>query len=774
VDVAKYWSRRGNSYDLKLEGVEHSQFVRNAIWDTGPADDYGDADTPETYVLFEPIGGPVAAKGGKKGGGGNDSGSNGSAPSDITLTNDSVDENSIGGTVIGTLGAVDADSRERFTFTLLDDAGGLFAISGKNKLVVADGAEIDYEAGATRQITVLVTDKKGNTYQETMTISVNNLTETPNTQPTEITLSNMAVDENSAGGTVIGTLGTNDTDAGDSWTYVITLDPDQKFQIIGGQLVLRNGAALDYETAMSHSVTIQVTDSTGASFFETFTIGVNDVFEAVNSAPTDMDISGNSVTEGAANGTLVGVLTTIDPDSGESFTYTLLDSAGGRFTLDGDRLEIANDTLIDFETDPSHTVTVQVTDSAGNTYDETFTIQVQDVAGPLAEQPGYIQALIPAVNGEAYYFWPDGDTGTAPTTITFAILTDFPSYYDPSNMFYTDYTSGAVSFDQLTAAQLSVISQLLGEIEDFANVEFVEVGSASQANITFGMYYQDSGIGAYAWYPSASGSEGTVSGDIWLNSRYDTSPTTDDTIGADWARSTISHELGHAMGLKHPGDYNAGGGGTPGPYLDAEVDNNQYTVMSYNDFPYSGADPTDYMLYDIATLQYLYGANTNYAAGDDVYVFNTSSNLIDTIWDAGGFDTFSAAGATTAVTIDLNQGGFSSIGLTNNIAIAYGAEIEAAVGGSKADTLIGNSLGNSFTGGGGADTFVFADNWGSDIVLDFQDGLDTLDLSGTGLLYADLSIGNGVSGAEIASGGSTLVLAGIDASLVDDTDFVFV
>jgi hypothetical protein len=112
VGVAKYWSRRGNSYDLKLEGVEHSQFVRNAIWDTGPADDYGDADTPETYVLFEPIGGPVAAKGGKKGGGGNDSGSNGSAPSDITLTNDSVDENSIGGTVIGTLGAVDADSRE--------------------------------------------------------------------------------------------------------------------------------------------------------------------------------------------------------------------------------------------------------------------------------------------------------------------------------------------------------------------------------------------------------------------------------------------------------------------------------------------------------------------------------------------------------------------------------------------------------------------------------------------------------------------------------------
>jgi hypothetical protein len=44
------------------------------------------------------------------------------------------------------------------------------------------------------------------------------------------------------------------------------------------------------------------------------------------------------------------------------------------------------------------------------------------------------------------------------------------------------------------------------------------------------------------------------------------------------------------------------------------------------------------------------------------------------------------------------------------------------------------------------DIFVFADNWGSDIVLDFQVGLDTLDLSGMGLLYADLSIGNGDRG----------------------------
>ncbi|MEE8456191.1 MAG: M10 family metallopeptidase C-terminal domain-containing protein [Limibaculum sp.] len=677
--MAQGWSRRGNDYDLKLDGIEHSQLVRTAIWDLEQTYDGGDgdaADAPGLDVQFEPFEGPVAAKGGNGGnkGGGGKGGGGGSTPTDITVDDKSIeniflDENSAGGTLLGILDAIDDDMKERFTFTLPGDANGLFAISGKNRLVVADGANIDYEIAQLHTITIRVTDKQGNVYYKTMTISI-----------------------------------------------------------------------------------------------------VDDDSEAQNTAPTDMQLSDDSIPEGSANGTLVGVLTTTDADPNETFTYTLLDSAGGRFVMDGDRLEIADSSLIDFETGPTHDVTVRVTDSAGKTYEETFTIQIEDVTG-LAEQPNYIQALIPAVGGEAYRFWPDGNTATAPTTITFTILTDFPSYYDPSNMLYS---SGTVSFDQLTSAQLTVIYQLLAELEELVNVEFVYVASADDANITFGMYLMDSGIGAYAWYPSHSGSTGSVSGDIWLTSTYDTSPTTDDTIGADWARSTIAHELGHAMGLKHPGDYNAGGGGTPGPYLDPEVDNGQYTTMSYNDFPYSGYDPVDYMLYDIAALQYLYGANTDHATGDDVYVFDTGSKLIDTIWDAGGFDTFSAAGASMGVTIDLNQGGFSSIGLTDNIGIAYGTEIEAAIGGSGDDTLIGNSLDNTFTGGAGADTFVFADNWGFDTILDFEDGVDLIDLSGSGFEFFELlTIIDKESGAEIVAGVSTVVLSGIDFSLVDETDFVF-
>jgi hypothetical protein len=658
--MAKNSARRGISRTTDLNNAEHSQKMHDSVRGGARRHDGDGVDISDPTDVTGVIDGPVAARGGggNKGGG---NGGRGTTPTDITLSGNSVDENSAGGTVIGTLGAVDADRKERFSFSLIDDAGGLFAINGNNRLVVADGANLDFEANPTLDIVVQVTDKQGHTYQETMTISINDLTEIVNAAPTDITLSSTSIDENSAENAVIGTLGNNDSDAGDSWSYQITSDPDQKFAISGTQLVLRGGATLDFETAQSHSVTVLVTDSAGASHFETFVIDVNDLTEIVNTAPTDitlsntsideysaenavigtlgnndpdaddswtyqiagdpgqkfaisgnqlvlrngatldyetaqshsvtvlvtdsadashfetfvidvndvvepenngptdMQLSGGAVLEGVDNGTFVGAVTASDPDAGETFRYTLLDSADGRFALVGDQLEVANISLFDYESQPFHDVTIRVTDSTGNFYDETFTIQVQNVAGALAEQPNYIQALLPNVGGELYFDWPDSNSSTAPTTITFAILTDFPSYYDPANMIYTDYTSGSVSFNQLTTAQRTVIQQLLGEIEDIANVEFVEVGSASQANITFGMYLQDVGIGAYAYYPSASGSTGSKPGDIWLNSRYDTNPTTDDTIGVDWARSTISHELGHALGLKHPGDYNAGG-----------------------------------------------------------------------------------------------------------------------------------------------------------------------------------------------------------------------
>ena len=90
------------------------------------------------------------------------------------------------------------------------------------------------------------------------------------------------------------------------------------------------------------------------------------------------------VVEGAPNGTVLGNLTAIDPDVGETFTYALLDNAGGRFAIDpaSGQLIVANATLIDFDTNTSHDIIVRVTDSGLLTYDEVFTVYVVEAAPP--------------------------------------------------------------------------------------------------------------------------------------------------------------------------------------------------------------------------------------------------------------------------------------------------------------------------------------------------------------------------------------------------------
>src|SRR5204863_147361 len=119
-------------------------------------------------------------------------------------------------------------------------------------------------------------------------------------------------------------------------------------------------------------------------------------------------------------------------------------------------------------------------------------------------------------------------------------------------------------------------------------------------------------------------------------------------------RNTILHELGHALTLKHPGNYDADGSGAPGPYLPTGQDNNKYTVMSYYADPDNGARNPHLGLYDIAALQARFGANLHYRTGNDTYT--GPSGTMQAIWDAGGNDTISGAGRTAAVTINLNDG----------------------------------------------------------------------------------------------------------------------
>ncbi|WP_181702018.1 cadherin domain-containing protein [Chthonobacter albigriseus] len=183
-------------------------------------------------------------------------------------------------------------------------------------------------------------------------------------------------------GAAVGTLSIVDPDAGDSATFTVS---DSRFEVVGQALKLKDGIVLDFEAGALVQVTVTGTDSAGLSVSQTFDIAVTNL----NEAPSTMALSADTVAENAANGTVVGKVTTVDPDEGSSFAYTLLDNAGGRFAIDPatGKITVSDAALIDAEQATSHSVTVEVSDGV-NTTTQTFTISVSDVGEALVLTAG--------------------------------------------------------------------------------------------------------------------------------------------------------------------------------------------------------------------------------------------------------------------------------------------------------------------------------------------------------------------------------------------------
>jgi Ca2+-binding RTX toxin-like protein len=170
---------------------------------------------------------------------------------------------------------------------------------------------------------------------------------------------------------------------------------------------------------------------------------------------------------------------------------------------------------------------------------------------------------------------------------------------------------------------------------------------------------------------------------------------------------TILHEVGHALGLKHPHDDGLNGR----PRFDqlgiGDYDNANWTVMSYDYVDGStlavGNQQTPMPL-DILAIQQIYGANLAFHAGDDVYDLAWGTR---TIWDAGGSDTLDASKYNRGLTIDLREGAFTNTGLASFTAIAFGVVIETGIGTAFIDTMYASDIGGTtLKGGAGDDTYV--------------------------------------------------------------------
>src|SRR3569623_1711424 len=153
-----------------------------------------------------------------------------------------------------------------------------------------------------------------------------------NQAPTDASLTGGTVAENAANGKIVGTVTGSDPDVGAVLSYALTDDAGGRFAINAatGVITVADGALLDYENAASHDVTVRVTDQDGLSFDKTFTLTVSDI----NEAPTNASLTGGTVAENAANGTVVGTVAGADPDDGAVLSYALTGDAGGRFAID--------------------------------------------------------------------------------------------------------------------------------------------------------------------------------------------------------------------------------------------------------------------------------------------------------------------------------------------------------------------------------------------------------------------------------------------------------
>ncbi len=349
-----------------------------------------------------------------------------------------------------------------------------------------------------------------------------------------------------------------------------------------------------------------------------------------------------------------------------------------------------------------------------------------------------------------------------------------------------DAAGNAAGFATLSTAQAAAAAEAIALYSGVSGLDLSQVnpgGTTNNATILFGAYSSEyDGAGAYAYFPGPT-SSGSPAGDVWINNA---SVSADSLPVGSFDHFVLLHELGHAVGLSHPGDYNATAGGviTYGDQAAYLEDSYQYSVMSYFDESNTtssiGGYPDTLLLHDIQALQQLYGVNYGYHAGDSVYGFNSTlggaydfsqnSDPFLSIWDGGGRDRLDLSGFGGNQFITLVEGEFSDIGgYRGNVSIAYGAEIEEAVGGSGDDTLQGNALDNTLLGGGHDDLIRGGD--GND-TIDGEGGADSIDGdAGHDLLTG----GRGYDLIRGGTGADTIDGSGGDDTLYGDssTDLIY-
>jgi hypothetical protein len=302
--------------------------------------------------------------------------------------------------VIATLNASDEDKSTVLTYTLDDNDNGMFAVSG-DKLTIDS---TNYEKQKIHHVTVRVTDNgsPSMSVSKTFTIQVLDVNE----RPVKVTVVSCAIGcETYSNGyprvkedsVIVGIVQAYDPDHTESMTFNLTDDADGLFRIspsiscVASKLqgtktvcntTLHVAGELDFETARLHDIAVKVSDRKGRFIEDKFTVTVLDV----NEAPTHIRL-GNGVArvkENKKSGTIVGILTATDADSGQSHTFSISDPSSS-FLVSGNVVKVAPSANLDYEVTSRYSVWITATDNGKPrplSLTSPIVIEVEDVNEP--------------------------------------------------------------------------------------------------------------------------------------------------------------------------------------------------------------------------------------------------------------------------------------------------------------------------------------------------------------------------------------------------------